>query len=361
MRQIAFVVMIAAVALTALTAACDSTPTRSSLLPPSSGTPPVTTNRIDIGGPGSVAPGQTVQFTATAHRVDGTTADITSTANWRSFRPPVLTITATGMATGVTPGDSNIQVTNQVSAVREIVVVPAGTFRLVGLVAESDNTAVGVGGAQVEVVGASPALSVMTGQDGRYRLYGVPPTAAIRVTKAGYQPVTQTVSLSDHQTQNFTLTPTAPRADFAGTYTLTISAADQCRERLPEEVWTRRYVARVTQAGPLLDVSLSGGSFVVDANGIGDGFQGRIEPGRVLFTLDYGDFDYYRIWPDIVEEINPSLYLAMWGAVSAAVTPGNLSGNMNGTFFTVIRDPRNSTPSPNSSCNSALHQFVFQR
>ena len=201
----------------------------------------------------------------------------------------------------------------------------------------------------------------MTEQDGRYRLYGVPPTAEIRVTKAEYQPVTQTVSLSDHQTQNFTLTPTAPRADFAGTYTLSISAADQCRDRLPQEAWTRRYAARVTQSGPLLDVSLSGGTFVVDAVGKGDGFRGRIEPGRVLFTLDYGDFDYYRIWPDIVEEINPSLYFGVWGAVSAAVTPGNLSGNLSGTFFTVIRDPRNSNPAPTSSCNSVLHQFVLQR
>ena len=202
-----------------------------------------------------------MQFTATAHRIDGTTADITSTANWRSLRPSVLTITPTGLATGGALGEANIQVTNQVSAMREIVVVPAGTFRLVGRVAESDSAAAGVSVARVEVVGASSGLSAMTDQDGRYRLYGVPPTAEIRVTKAGYQPVTQTVSLSDHQTQNFTLTPTAPRADLAGTYTLTISAADQCRDRLPQEVWTRRYDARVTQSGPLLDVSLSGGTF----------------------------------------------------------------------------------------------------
>lgn len=361
MRKIAFMVVVSAAALTALTVACDSTPTRPSFLPPSSGPPPVSTTRIDIGGPGSVAPGQTAQFTATAHRSDGTTADITATANWRTSRPPVLTITPGGLATGVALGESNIQVTNQVTATREIVVLPAGTFRLVGFVAESDNPAIGVSGAQVEVVGAGPGLAVFTGQDGRYRLYGVPPTAEIRVTKAGYQPVTQTVSLSDNQTQNFALTLTTPRADFAGTYTLLISAADQCRDRLPQEVWTRRYGARVTQAGPLLDVSLTGGNFVVDAAGKGDGFQGRIEPTRVVFTINYGDFDYYRIWPDIVEELNPSLYLGVWGGVSAAVTPGNLSGNLNGTFFTVIRDPRSSNPAPNSTCNSALHQFVLQR
>ena len=109
MRQVAFVVMIAAVALTALTAGCDNTPTQPSARSPS----PVGTNRIDIGGPGTVAPGQSVQFTATAHRIDGTTADITSTANWRSLRPSVLTITPTGLATGGALGEANIQVTYQ--------------------------------------------------------------------------------------------------------------------------------------------------------------------------------------------------------------------------------------------------------
>ena len=128
MRKITFVVMIAATALAAFIAACDTTPTRPSFLPPSSGPPAVLTSRIDIGGPGSVGPGQTAQFTAIAHRTDGTTADITAMANWRSSRPSVLTITAGGLATGIALGEANIQATNQVSALREIVVVPAGRF-----------------------------------------------------------------------------------------------------------------------------------------------------------------------------------------------------------------------------------------
>jgi hypothetical protein len=244
---------------------------------------------------------------------------------------------------------------------REIVVVPAGTFRLVGRVAESDNPVAGVTDAKVEVVGGAPGLSVLTGPDGRYRLYGVPATAEIRVTKAGYQATVQMLSLSDHQTQNFALTLAAPRANLAGTYTLTLSAAEECRAKLPEEVWTRRYTARVTQTGPLLDVSLAGATFVVDASSTGDGFRGQIEPNRVLFTLQYGDFYYYQIWPDIVEEIAPTLYFGSWGTVSAVVTPGNISGSLHGAFFTVDSDPRTTMPPPKQFCHSLLHQFVLQR
>ena len=90
----------------------------------------------------------------------------------------------------------------------------------------------------------------MTGPDGRYRLYGVPAVAEMRVTKAGYEPVVQRLSLSDHQTQNFTLALTTARVNLAGTYTLTISAPAECLDKLPQEVWTRRYTATVTQSGP---------------------------------------------------------------------------------------------------------------
>ena len=348
------------VASTVLIAACDNTPTRSSFVPPQ-GPPPLGISRIEIGGPSSVAPGQAVQFTATAHRSDGTTADVTAMANWRSLRPTVLSMTPAGSATGVSLGEANIQVTNQISAMREIVVVPAGTYRLVGLVAESDSPTP-VQGAQVEVIGGgSAAPPVLTGFDGRYRLYGVPARADIRVTKAGYQPLGQALSLSDHQTQNFGLVLLNPRVNLAGTYTLTIAAAAECQDKLPQEAWTRRYTATVTQTGSQLDVSLSGATFVVDRSGEGDGFRGLIEPGRVVFAIDYGDFYYYRTWPDIIEEIDSSLYFGAYGSVSAAVTPGNVSGDLNGTLFTVISDPRTSFPAPSRFCNARSHQFVLQR
>ena len=264
-------------------------------------------NRLEIIGPSSVAPGQSAQLNAIAHRSDGTTADVTATANWRSSRAAVLSISASGLATGQANGDAvvSVSVPGGRSASREILVLPSGTYRLVGLVGESDSPTSPVVGAQVDVVGGLPGLSTMTGPDGRYRLYGVPAVAEMRVTKAGYEPAVQRLSLSDHQTQNFTLALSAARVNLAGTYTLTISAPAECLDKLPQEVWTRRYTATVTQSGPVLDVSLSGAAFVLDDTGKGDRFRGRIEPGRVVFTLAYPDFYYYRTFPDILEETQP--------------------------------------------------------
>ena len=60
----------------------------------------------------SIAVGGTVQFTATAHFSDGTTADVTVNANWSSSVPNVGTIaslgTQVGLATGVSAGTTTI-------------------------------------------------------------------------------------------------------------------------------------------------------------------------------------------------------------------------------------------------------------
>ena len=56
----------------------------------------------------SFAQGSTQQFTATAQYSDGTTADITSSATWSSSDTSVATISASGLATGVTTGSTTI-------------------------------------------------------------------------------------------------------------------------------------------------------------------------------------------------------------------------------------------------------------
>src|SRR5580692_3790322 len=56
----------------------------------------------------SIAVGNTQQFTATATYSDKSTKDITSTATWASGTPAVASISAAGLATGVTGGTSAI-------------------------------------------------------------------------------------------------------------------------------------------------------------------------------------------------------------------------------------------------------------
>ena len=54
-----------------------------------------------------------------------------------------------------------------------IVVVPAGTFRVVGQVIEEDTSNLPVGGVRVETISGASGNS--TDLNGQYRLYGVPP------------------------------------------------------------------------------------------------------------------------------------------------------------------------------------------
>src|SRR5258708_39615394 len=56
----------------------------------------------------SIKVGATQQFTATATNKNGTQTDITSQVTWKSATAGVATISATGLATGVTAGSSGI-------------------------------------------------------------------------------------------------------------------------------------------------------------------------------------------------------------------------------------------------------------
>ena len=168
--RLALLVVCCSVAVVTLVVACDKSPTRPTSIPTANTPPGVEITRLEILGAGSVAPGQSAQLNAIAHRSDGTTADITATANWRSSRVAVLLISAGGLATGQANGDAvvTVSVAGGRSASREILVLPPGTYRLVGLVGESDSPTSPVVGAQVDVIGGPPGLSTLTGPDGRY-------------------------------------------------------------------------------------------------------------------------------------------------------------------------------------------------
>ena len=350
-------------------AACGKTETPA----PSAPAPPppvvtVTTLSVEMSGPRSVAPGESVQFTAMANRSDGTRLDVTNTANWRSFNARVLSMSATGLATGREFGEAIVNVTTgNRNASREVIVVPTGTYRLVGLVGEADLTTAPVVGAHVEVTGPTAGPSVNTDGEGRYRLYGAPPgNVQMRVTKEGYQPNYSNVVVSDHQTQNFPLTLTTSRADVTGTYTLTITADASCSATLPPETRSRTYAAVVTQLGPQLDVTLTGPTFALNKGGKGRQFRGRVEPGQVVFTLNPYDSYYYfygvNYYADIAEQLTTSLYLVISGSVVASISTSGLSGSLDGSFLTFTRDLRLSPlPNPAATCRSASHQFALSR
>ncbi len=74
-----------------------------------------------------------------------------------------------------------------------MIVVPDGTFRLVGRVLEDGFSDDGVVGATVEATSATGRLLGHSDLYGNYRLYGVAGATRVRVTKTGYQPAEGTI------------------------------------------------------------------------------------------------------------------------------------------------------------------------
>jgi hypothetical protein len=227
---------------------------------------------------------------------------------------------------------------NQLTSSRTIIVVPAGTFRVIGVVREVEPPAAPVYGARVDVVPEVSGLSATTDAYGNYRLYGVPPGASIRATKAGYEPRVVPLTVANHQSVNLSLALAGARLGLAGNYTLTV-AADSCTGagNLPGDLRTRTYAASIAQSGGALTVTLSGANFRVNSTGRGNRFQGRADAAGATFTLGPGSAYYYFYYgpssfPDVVEQLPDSTHFVVSGTADTSATPSGLSGALNGSL-----------------------------
>jgi Carboxypeptidase regulatory-like domain len=354
-----------AVVLAAALTACDSEPTRPTPMPQATFSP----IRLEIQGPQRVPPGQTAQLAAIAFAQDGSSRDVSASATWRAFRLSILMVQA-GLVSGVAVGESNVEaVYNGLRSTREIIVVPAGTFRLFGSVSEADYAGIPVVDARVEATGGQGAgVQTTTAPDGRYRLYGVAGATTLRVSKDGYQTHTQNLVVTeDTPSLAVALTLVRPRLDISGAYTLTITADPACSGGLLEPLRTRSYGAVLTQVGPQVTVTLTGASFAVSRRGGGDHFTGRIEPTQLVFSLPQFDGYYYgsygdAYYPNIIEEVAGPNYLAIWGNVAAVGTSGSFSGALDGAFELYSFDPRTrANQNPAARCRSVANRFQLSR
>jgi hypothetical protein len=326
--------------MVALTALACSEP--ASLVPTSPSAPSST--GLELTGPASIAPGQAVQLNAGIRLSDGTVklSSPGTPLQWFSSNSGILRITSAGLATGVSNGEARITVSqgagiNFRQASKEFVVTPAGTFRLIGTIFESDYPSVPVLGARVTV---NPGgATYVTGFDGTYRLYGVPADAVITVTKSGYLPSTQPVQLTEHTVRNFGLVINGTRVTIAGPYTLTIDMTGICSSGQPLNSALRRrtYDATVTQNGPDIAVRLTESRFRLNGTGRGNWFSGRAGTDGVLFVLDWFDAYYYYYglspYPSIAERLADSTVLVSQGTVSTTGSAAGLSGLLDGAMI----------------------------
>ena len=334
--------LLAAVAVVGLTAACDNEPKGIVGPSPNPGEPrPPVVVGVEISGPASIPPGQSAHFTAISRLSDGTTQTPTS-VRWSSHGG-LLRVDASGLATAREQTGEDIlsaDVTSGAGSTRgskEVVVLPDGTYRMVGVVTESGMDATPLVGARVEVTSGTPLVAV-TDWDGRYRLYAVPGIAEIRVTRDGYQPQVQRFQLAEHVTQNFQLALSGTRLDLAGPYTLAIDVACATSTPVPPDVRHRSYAAFLTQTGATLEVVLTEPSrFRVNGVGRGDRFRGRVDAVGATFNLEGFSADYYYYGPpypsdyaNLVERLSGGTYLVVAGTAVTTNSRTGLSGNLKG-------------------------------
>jgi Bacterial Ig-like domain (group 2) len=366
--------MIAVMCLLGLAATCNKEkPPTSPTVP----TPAPTLVSVAIGGPNSIQPGDSRQFSATATLSDRSTQDVTAAATWRS-NSPVFTVTG-GLVTALSPGEGSISVTYQNRGSSLVIVsLPAGTGILTGSVKESTFP---IGGARVEVVsGPFAGRSEMTNSSGSYRMYGVVGDLQIRASTDGYVAQTAQVNVPPiatprrDQILNFDLVLVNRVLTLAGTYRVTLRASSTCGAKIPADVAVREYLATVAQDGPRLSVTLSGAEFATTSPGVtGNHFDGRARPDSVEFTL--GSFFYYYYYYNsfgFVERLTrppigawgfaQSIYLTVFGTAAGSATPSTISAALNGTLGLVDAPSgfsgRRTTL---SSCNARDHQLVMTR
>ena len=323
MRQ-SHVLIAAAVSLAGLLAACgDDSP---------AGPTPTDVTKVEINGPSTIAPGQTAYYSVIETLTNGTTRAL-PTAQWSSSNTSLVQITSGGAATAQPRnGEAVLTVRTTRQASKEIIVLPNGTFRLVGTISDAGPANLPIPGAQVEVVGGP---SVTTASSGTYRLIGVPPDAEIRISREGYTAHQERVQLTGHATRNFRLTVDDTGRNYSGPYTLVVRANPTCpgynNNALRPDLRTRTYDAQISQRGSDLEVQLTEPRFQITSRGRGDRFVGSVTPTGASFRLDFSYYYYYGpSMANLTEVISDGSLLWIYGNAPLTGSPSGLNGTFNG-------------------------------
>jgi hypothetical protein len=352
--------LILAIALAACTESSrPSIPTQ----PGPAGAAPQLTS-LTLEGPSSIVPGTTARYTVTARDTDGRTGDVTNEATWGSSANDVATIVSPGVVSGAARGDARVSVQyRHLGSQKDVVVLPDGTYRLIGQVTEAETASVPVNGVKVEAMsGTGEALSTVTGDDGGYRLYGVAGLVRLRFSKDGYRDADTELNVGSHAARNVELSLERPRANVAGSYLLTISAAAGCRDKFPDHLRSRQYGVTLTQSGPLVEARLSGAAFATSRAGRGDHFQGRVEPDGLSFRLTSHVYQYYGYaqYPDLAERVaNPTGFIIIDGAAHLREAGSRFEGRLQGAYQFFQWDPAWGGTAT-IECKGD-HEFVLQR
>jgi hypothetical protein len=243
--------------------------------------------------------------------------------------------------------------------------------QMAGTVADSAFRS--LSGARIEVVDG-PQAGKATFSDGRgeFSLSGTfDDTTRFRASKDGHITVTMTLGpfcapCNPNRWVHFYLPPVAPSANIAGDYTLTFTADSACAV-VPSAV--RTYAATLTLSAPspyhpantLYDGKVSGATFLEGYDSFLIGVAGDD------FTGWFGDLHGD---PGLVEQVAPTTYFALGGAIAGSVTTASsitaaFDGFVDSCELQSAMGRRyNCTPGPaavRAQCTSRNHRLTLTR
>lgn len=322
---------LAVVIVCGLSASCDDLkPLADNPLTP---TPP-TLVTLELTGPTTFAPGESVAFKLMARVTNGTDTDVTSTSQWNLSNSSVATSEGAGRYRGNTVGDTQLNVNyGRLGASRELIVVPTGTFRVTGRVTESDGP-FPISGARIQARDSSGnGPSTESDGSGFFRLFGVAPDSEIVVSRSGYSESTRHVSIDKHSTVNFEMNLNGPRLRVDGTYTVTLDLT-ACRDGFRQEYARRVYTAVVQQSGSSVEARFTEPAFAVNSINRGNLMQGRVEGTGLFLQADLPFYYYYYYGPSsyplLVERLPDDSRLVISGSATLLESGGSYTGKLDG-------------------------------
>ena len=347
--------------LAAAMVACETESSRERRLPtsPATGAPPVILTRLALTGPDTIHIDRPTQYTLTADYSDGSKRDVTSEAVWHYSQPDLVTLTAPGMFTGRAKGQTTLSASTagRTATIGDVVVVPEGTYRLMGTVRDAGVPV----DARVRVEDEAAGVTEAEASHGEYVVFGVGGQTRVTVLKDGYETQTRVQAIAAHQRMDFELVYSGTRPDLSGRYRLTVTAADTC-SNLTDEVRQRSFEALLEQAGPRITVTLMGAEFGADGTRMLNQIRGVLDGNRALFQLasptSYYYYYYYGSFtPDVAVLLGQGSYYSFDGKIEAVVSATSISGPLNGGVGQLAGPPY----IPRARCRSTQHRFELTR
>jgi hypothetical protein len=288
------------------------------------GPSPAGVTGLSVNGPPQIAPGEIARFTATAKYADGSTKDVTPGATWGAFPGGVVRLTNPGQFEVVAAGETRIQASysRQFAQSQPLLALPPGTFKLSGTVRDESGVIEGVA---VEARYGGASKTVTTSRDGKYAFYGVAGTVELLTSARGYEPQDVTFAVSEHSVRDLSLATTQTPLNLAGTWTLSLSASSPCSDAWPEAIRHRDEAVEITQQGTRL-------TFRFTAPTIQQSFVGS--SGRIAgteFSLAI-DFDDYYLDYGLLERLNPTDWVGVFGTGEGSGDQTVISGTFKGRF-----------------------------